>query len=289
MTSQSKGEPLGSYKWPMDLHALTKNAAIGAAAAIAIWCSLLLLELLPGFTSDTSGLLLFAMIGLFVGATRFRLFTLVLFQLTAALILGIALTPISSYLGEHWVRRDTPPTGSVDAVIALSGSLNPDTTISGEALDHLITALELIHSRRSRVLVTTTKAVLFPSGAVNSYADQSRILTLFPEGIEWLRTSPTVSTHDEALKAANILLPQGLTHVAVIASPMHSRRACETFERAGFSVACVPARLRGLGGLPVSPGPRERLAIFGDLIYESSALVEYSLRGWLHNEKRAPQ
>jgi len=286
MTSPSRSEPLGGNKLLTGLLAVTRNAAIGASVAIAIWCTLLLLDVLPGFSSDTSGLLLFAMIGLFAGATRLRVLTLVLLQLVAALILAIALTPLSSYLARHWLRRDPVPSGSVDAVIALSAGLNADTTMSGEALDHLITALELVRAGQSRVLVTTTADVVFQrSGRVRSDEDQSRILGLFPGATEWLRTPVTTSTHDEAVESEDLLLPQGLTHVVVVTSPMHSRRACATFERAGFSVVCVPARLRGLGALPIPPTPRERLAIFGQLVYEWSAMAEYSIRGWVRTDK----
>ena len=258
-----------------------KNALTGVAAGITIWCTLLALQVLPGFATDTPGVVLSATIGLGIGATRWRWLLLLMLQLVAAVVVAVALSPVSNEIAQRWVRNDPASKSSVDAVIVLSGGLNPDTTISAEALDHLITGLELIRSGRSHVLVTTTTREIFPTGVVSSEVDQSRIVALFPARVDWMRTVPGASTHDEAVESANLLIPKGLKHVAVITSPMHSRRACGTFEAAGFSVLCVAARLREAGGLPLEPDPRGRLAIFGQWVYELSAITEYSLRGWL--------
>lgn len=258
-----------------------KNALIGAAAGITIWCALLVLQVLPGVGTDTPGIVLCAVIGLAIGVSHWRGVLLVILQLAAAVVLVIALSPVSNTIARYWVRSDPQSHSPLDAVIVLSAGLNPDTTISSDALDHLIAGLEIVRSGQSRVLVTTTTQAIYPTGLVSSQVDQSRIVDLIRTGAEWIRTPPGASTHDEALQSAKLLLPKGLRHVAVVTSPMHSKRACRTFEAAGFLVLCRPARLREVGSLPVEPDPRGRLSIFGQWVYEVSAMTEYSIRGWL--------
>ena len=281
MSSTAGARTAGTDQSLTILRTLAKNAATGGTAAIAIWCIMLLLQVLPGVAADTSGIVLFGIIGVAAGVSRLRSFTIVVLQVAAALVILLAVTPASAEIAQYWVRRDALPNSPVDAVIVLSGGLNPDTSMSGEALDHLISALELIRSGQSHVLVTTTTHVVFETGRVWSDADQSRILSLFPSPVEWIRTPLTSSTHDEAVESWGLLVHKGLRRVAVVSSPMHSRRACATFEAVGFSVVCVPARLRGLGGVPVATMPRYQLAIFGQWVYELSAIAEYSVRGWL--------
>ena len=81
---------------------------------------------------------------------------------------------------------------------------------------------------------------------------------------------------------ARLLLPAGARSIALVTSPMHTRRACATFERAGFRVHCVSSG----EGLAVTRHPvtsLDRLAAFREYVYERLGMVEYRAKGWLPN------
>lgn len=264
-----------------------RHALEGGAVGVALWCVCFALRILPGTLLDTRGVLLLTGLGLFVGATWLRRALLVLLQLAALVTIVVALSPLSHAIAARWVRQDPMPQSGVGAVVSLSAGINADTTISSEAADHLLMALELLRDGKARSLVTTTTADLFPTGFVSSQTDQARIVGLFGPQVDWLRTPPGHSTHDEALASATLLFPRGVRRILVITSPMHTRRACAVFEAVGFDVTCVAARLRTPGGRPVSADPTNRLAVFGDWVYEIAATVEYRIRGWLPRHKAA--
>jgi uncharacterized SAM-binding protein YcdF (DUF218 family) len=220
-------------------------------------------------------------IGLIAGTLPARRMLFGVLFVPAATVTVVALSPISDAIAARWVREDAFPASGVAAAVVLSGTVNPDTTISSGSLDHLVSGLELVRSGGARVLVTTTTAEVFPAGLVSSETDQARIISLFDGQASWIRTTGGNSTRDEALASARTLLPRGAKRIAVIASPIHTRRACAAFESVGFVVTCVPARMRDNGGRPVSPLPNARLAIFGQWVYEVAAMLEYGVRGWL--------
>jgi uncharacterized SAM-binding protein YcdF (DUF218 family) len=253
----------------------------GGALGTALWCTLYTLQLLPGGLGDTPGVLILAGVGALTGVARLTSWLVGLIQVTTLTVLIVALSPVSERIADGWVREDIVADSGVGAVVVLSGGLNPDTTISAQALDHLISGLELLRAGKSSLLVTTTTETVFPTGFVDSSIDQARVLALSGSRAEWIRTPPGRSTRDEAVESAKLLMPRGIRSVAVVTSPMHTRRACATFEALGFVVACVPARLRSLDGRPLRPEPADRLAAFGDWVYEISAIIEYRIRGWI--------
>jgi len=253
----------------------------GGAIGVALWCILFAVELLPGILSDTPGVLLFGLVGAAAQASRVRRGLLVILVLAAAMVVVVTQTPLSNILAARWVRADRFPDSGVSAVVALSAGLNPNGTISSEALDHLINGLELVRAGKANELVTTTNEERFPSGVVRSTIDQSRIISLVGGDTKWISTSGVKSTRDEALMSAERLLPTGIRRIAVVASPMHTRRACSAFEAVGFEVTCVPARIRSPGGQDPGPWPADRLKVFGDWVYEVAATARYRARGWL--------
>jgi uncharacterized SAM-binding protein YcdF (DUF218 family) len=245
-----------------------------------LWCMLLSFQLLPGKTADTSGVLMFGLSGIAIRLSHIGDALLAILAVAAVMVLVVTQTPLSDAVASRWIRSDAFPDSGVAAVVVLSAAVNPNETISSEALDHLITGLELTGAGKAPILVTTTVQQLFPGGAVSSEADQSRIVALFGRHIRWTRTPPGRSTRDEAVNVANLLLPTGGTRIAVVASPMHTRRACSAFEAVGFVVTCVPARIRSAGG--VSPeSPMDRLVVFGNWVYEVAGTAKYRMRGWV--------
>ncbi|PYO47012.1 MAG: hypothetical protein DMD72_11220 [Gemmatimonadetes bacterium] len=258
----------------------------GCAIGVALWCMLYAFGLLPGATADTPGLFVFGVIGAAANWWRLRSILIVLLVAGATVILVVGETSISNVVASRWVRADRFPDSGVPAVVVLSVGLNPDTTISSEALDHLIVGIELTRARKTSILVTTTVGQRFPTGYVTSEMDQSRIIKLLAPGTYWIHLSRGRSTRDEAAISAQSLLPLGITDIAVVTSPMHTRRACSTFEAVGFVVTCVAARVRTPGGRDPAPWPRDRLTVFGDWVYEAVATEEYRYRGWLGNGSR---
>jgi uncharacterized SAM-binding protein YcdF (DUF218 family) len=246
-----------------------------------VWTVCFTLQVLPDKLADVPGLLILAGLGVLVGAMQWRRALLLLLQLLVVLLIVVSASPLSEAIAARWVRQDPIPQSGPATLVVLSAGINPDTTISSEAADHLLLALELLHDGKAHTLVTTTTEDAFPTGFVSSETDQARIIGLFAGPVNWLRTPPGRSTHDEAVASARLLFPLGVKRIAVFTSPMHTRRACSVFEAVGFNVTCIAARLRTPGGRPVSSDPRNRLAIFGAWVYELTATAEYSLRGWL--------
>src|SRR2546428_12203807 len=253
----------------------------GGAIGVAVWCVLFALQLLPGGAADTWGVLVFGFAGIAAGASRLYRSLLIILALAATVVVVVTQTSISNAVASRWTREDQFPDSALPAVVALGAGLNPNNTISGEALDHLITGLELVRAGKASMLVTTTVIEKFPTGVVTSTLDQSRIVALFQGSGKWIRTRPGNSTRDEALMSAELLFPRGIRRIAVVATPMHTRRACSAFEAVGFEVTCVPARVRSPGGRAPGPWPADRLKVFGDWVYEVFATVKYRAKGWL--------
>jgi uncharacterized SAM-binding protein YcdF (DUF218 family) len=249
---------------------------------------LLTLQLLPGKTADTAGVLMFGLFGIAISLSRIGDALLATLAIAALIVLVVTQTPLSDAVGSRWIRSDAFPDSGVAAVVVLSAAVNPNETISSEALDHLITGLELTGAGKAPMLVTTTVRQRFPGRAVSSEADQSRIVALFGRQIRWIRTPPGRSTRDEAVNVANLLLPSRAMRIAVVASPMHTRRACSAFEAVGFVVTCVPARIRSAGGVSAA-SPKDRLVVFGNWVYEVAGIAKYRIRGWVgHSPSRNP-
>ena len=255
--------------------------AEGGALALTLWCVLLAFELLPGIAVDGRGIVLFTIVGMILGAWRGRRVLIALIELGAVAVFLVSLTPASNIAIARWTRSDVMPDTTLSAVIVLSASVNGDTTISDEALDHLMTGLELIHAGKAQSLVTTTVNQPFPQRVVSSAPDQARVIGLFSGHVNWIRVPAGQSTRDEAVASARELLPRGINRIAVVASPLHTRRACATFEAMGFSVTCVPSRARALGGRDPGGWPPDRLRAFGTWIYEVAALAKYRAEGWI--------
>lgn len=261
----------------------------GFGIGVGMWCMGFAVDLLPGLLRDTPGVLLFAVVGAVTNLTRARPALVILCGLYAAVIVIVSETSLSGALASRWVRADSLP-AKVDAVVITSAGVNPNGTLNGAGLDHLLSGLELIRAGIADTLVSSTVGDDFPAGAVSSALDQSRVIALFGGHVAFLRTGLAESTRQEAVASANLLFPMKIIRIALVASPMHTRRACASFEAVGFKVTCVPARSRAPGG-GWTPGrwPRDRLTVFGDWVYEILATGMYRRRGWLSQARVTSQ
>ena len=88
------------------------------------------------------------------------------------------------------------------------------------------------------------------------------------------------TTRTEAIRMRNVAARSGWTTVAVVTSPLHSRRACATFEAVGFRVVCVPAASRE-HLVPEAWLPEDRMRTFRAWLYETFATATYKSNGWI--------
>jgi uncharacterized SAM-binding protein YcdF (DUF218 family) len=220
-------------------------------------------------------------------ATAFRRVLITTLIVAAAVISVVTLTPVTNAVASRWVRADRFPDTAVGAAVVLSGAVNPNYTMGGGALDNMLFGLQLVKEGRAEALVTTTVEEKFPGRSVSSAVDQTRIMALMGGRVRWLRTAPTGSTRDEAVQSARLLMPLGIRRIAVVAAPMHTRRACSTFEGVGFTVTCTPALVRSPGAGNPGPWPADRLHVFGDWVYEVLATLKYRAAGWLGPSRTA--
>jgi len=256
------------------------GAVAGALAALLVWqLGVLDLSGIGHFAYVLAGLVL---VGIAAGAAGRQA---LLFWLDGALLLVfliVLLTPVMRGSAARWVRDDGPLVSRVDAVAVLSSSVNADSSLDPEASERLLTGLDLIKGGAAPRLVTSRVHEEFDGTRVDSDAGQRRLVHLAGADSLWSTVDSVHSTHDEATQMARLLLPAGARSIALVTSPMHTRRACATFERAGFRVHCVASG----EGLAVTRHPvtsLDRLAAFREYVYERLGMVEYRAKGWLPN------
>jgi uncharacterized SAM-binding protein YcdF (DUF218 family) len=255
-------------------------AALGGTIAALTWIAVAALTGLGKVPELlVPGAIIAAIIGALLVLTRLRALVWVLGALVIGAFYLIAVTPfVSTVLApDSLVRTDRLPKGQLDAVIVLSGGITEDSLLMPEPLDRLLSALALMHQGAGRILVVTEPA---RRNGTTAYRDQRWVRSLLDRPFEMVAIDSVHTTHDEAVRAWRALQPRGDTRVAVVTSPLHTRRACSTFERVGFTVTCVPAILRAYAVHSPSSA-MDRLALFRDWLYERAALIEYRERGWL--------
>ena len=259
------------------------DALLGAAVAALAWLALATLGLLVPFGEWALPLTLVAGLlgGIAVGVRlRWlrRLFWIAAIAVCACVIV-VAFTPLVTAMlpTRALVRSDPRPTIPVDAVIVLSGGITVDSLLGTQSVDRLLTGLELMRDSAAPVLVLTRSRR--GSAGVSADADQQRLRALVARPFAMLFVDSVRTTRDEAVNAARLLLPRGADTIVLVTSPLHTRRACAAFERAGFHVRCVPAVSRDYTLRADSSA--DRLALFRVWIYERMAWLMYRRRGWV--------
>jgi uncharacterized SAM-binding protein YcdF (DUF218 family) len=221
------------------------------------------------------GALLVVLVGAVVGLTRAAV---VLWLATAAAIVAfciIAMTPFVTRVlpTSAMVRQDKLPAQPLDAVVVLSGGITPDGMLVPEALDRLLSGLALMRDSVAPVLVVTEPRR--SRQGVTTAADQARVRALVARPFPMLRVDSVHTTRDEAVNTWRLLQARHATRIAVVTSPLHTRRACATFEQVGFAVTCVSAvsRVYSVSG---ADNGNDRLVLFREWLYERAAWTEQS-------------
>jgi uncharacterized SAM-binding protein YcdF (DUF218 family) len=177
------------------------------------------------------------------------------------------------------VRRDRIPP-RVDAIAVLSMGFTPDGMMRGETLDRLLTGLSLAKRGVARSVLVSRERRSFDGKVVSDSADQEALLDLAKPSAQVIFVDSVFTTRTEALRMKAIAQAHGWSTVAVVTSPMHTRRACATFEAVGFKVVCVPAAVRE-SGLYEQGNAQDRLRAFRSWLYEKFATDSYRRHGWI--------
>jgi len=220
-----------------------------------------------------------ALIGAALGVTRLRPLLWIFAGIIALICIVVAYTPVVSSMARPLIRRDSIP-AHVDAIAVLANGVTPDGMIGGEGLDRLLSGIMLARRGVAQAMLVSMERRAFNGTPVTDSADLRNLIAL--SGLEATTTfvDSVVSTRTEALRMRAIARANGWTTLAVVTSPLHTRRACATFEAVGFKVVCVPAAVRGSGLYPGSSA-EGRLRAFRSWLYERFATDSYRRRGWI--------
>ncbi|MFL5567114.1 MAG: YdcF family protein [Gemmatimonadaceae bacterium] len=198
----------------------------------------------------------------------------------ALLCIVIGYTPLVKSMAEQFVRRDPVP-ARADAIAVLSMGLTADGLMRSETLDRLLTGLQLANRGVAPVMLVSQERRRFGGESVSDSADLQNVVALARAEIPIIFVDSIFTTRTEALRMKAVAQQHGWTSLIVVTSPMHSKRACATFEAVGFKVACTPAEVRQ-SGLYERANAEDRFRAFRSWLYETFATDSYRRRGWIH-------
>lgn len=227
---------------------------------------------------EISFLLPAAIIGALLGATRLRPLLWIGAGILTLLSLLVAYTPLVRGISQPLIRRD--PVTRVDAIAALSAGVTPEGWLKSESLDRLLTAVALQRNQVAPFLMVSRERARFGDQMISDSLDLAGIVALTSSAAAVTFVDSIFTTRTEALQMKRIADARGWRRIAVVTSPLHTRRACATFEAVGFQVVCVPAALRG-SGLDARSIPDDRFRGFRSWLYEIFATDSYRRRGWI--------
>ena len=220
-----------------------------------------------------------AVAGAALGITRLRPLLWVAGAIIAFLCIAVVYTQLASRAAEPFIRRDAIPS-RVDAIAVLSMGGTPDGLMRSETLDRVLTGMTLVKRGVSNAMLISRETRTFGGKEVSDSADLQDITAMLAVPATIIFVDSIFTTRTEALQMRSIAQQHGWRTLAVVTSPMHTRRACATFEAVGFKVICVAAAVRG-SGLDPNSTPEDRLRAFRAWLYERFATDSYRKRGWI--------
>jgi uncharacterized SAM-binding protein YcdF (DUF218 family) len=220
-----------------------------------------------------------AIVGAGLGVTRLRPLLWIGAGILALLCVAVGYTPLVAALASSLIRSDPLPP-RVDAIAVLSMGITPDGLMKSETLDRFLSGLELARSGISSSLMVSRERRKFGNADTSDSLDLERVESLAAAPLSVNFIDSIFTTRTEALRMRELAEKNRWRTIAVVTSPMHTRRACATFEAVGFRVVCVPARVRNSGLAPGS-NAEARLHSFQSWLYESFATDTYRRRGWI--------
>jgi uncharacterized SAM-binding protein YcdF (DUF218 family) len=200
-----------------------------------------------------------------------------------ALFLLIADTSLMTPAASAWVRQDALPPRA-DAIVVLSSNINSAGMLDDQSVSRLLSGLELFQRGLAPRLITTEISAKFGDVTLTSTADRERLVTLGGARAAWTYVTDVHTTRDEATHIAKLLGGAVGKTLIVVTGPLHTRRACATFEGVGFTVSCSPSREQeSVAWHPRTA--RDRLESFRQYTYERLGMVKYRAKGWLPKSK----
>ena len=221
-------------------------------------------------------------VGLIAGRWLVRPMALV--TLVLLLVIGVGVwSPLVPRLAAPFVRADVPSVSAVnmdaiDAVFVFSATVNSRGLVTSEGLDRLLTGIALRARRPSLPLMVSIVREGNRFTGRSSRDDQQALIALVPAAgaVEWIDS--VAGTRDEAVRLSRRAFQARWRRVAVVTSPMHSRRACASVEALGLPVTCVVAPWRP-ASWPARTA-RDRMMVMQRLTYETLAWAQYRVTGW---------
>jgi uncharacterized SAM-binding protein YcdF (DUF218 family) len=197
---------------------------------------------------------------------------------SALCLLLIAYTPLVERPALALLRADTegPPS---DAVIVYSGAMTDAGHIGDVALTRLVSALDDAQRLGIPHVAVSELARTVRGRVITTSADQRRLVGLLGGGAELHTVSGVTNTYTESLAFAALARTQRWSHVRVVTSPLHARRACSTLEATGLAVTCAPATSRDVA-LTNMASSQSRLTVARLAVHEAVGLLVYRARGW---------
>ena len=262
------------------LQRLARQAATGAILGVlcAVAGYLLGVQQLTRRT-DLSFFVAAAVIGALLGANRLRPLLWIGAGLLVLLCLLVEYTPLVTSVSQPLIRRDQMPQ-RVDAIAAISSGVTPEGWMRSETLDRLLTAIALQRSGAAPFVMVSRERAVVGGRIVSDSLDLARVVSVMGATPVVIFVDSVLTTRTEAIRMKRIADARGWHRIAVVTSPLHTRRACATFEAVGFQVVCVPAAVRGSGLSPRSI-PEDRFRGFRSWLYETFATDSYRRRGWI--------
>lgn len=187
----------------------------------------------------------------------------------------VAYTPLAPALLQPLLRDDGP--APADAIVVLSGATNT-TSLTSSSQDRMLTGWRLLHDGWAPRLVYTGDPD-DPHNQFNRMAAELQAGVGLPTGavvpIEAVEAE-VQTTYTEAMALRNMAADRQWRSLLLVTSPSHTRRAGAVFEAAGLQVRVVPSQVTRYD-LAKPTRVSDRLAIFRDWVYESSAWLYYRL------------
>jgi uncharacterized SAM-binding protein YcdF (DUF218 family) len=253
---------------------------IGALLGALIALGLMALGVTDALKLSHSVLIPGTIVGAILGVTVLRP-VLVVAALAIVILLAVVMyTPAAGVLAAPFVRTDHLPSKPPDAIAILSGGTNSDGTMGGPTIDRLLTGIELSRKYPGVPLIISRDLAYYAGHSFSDSADVRRLLSLAAESALVVYADSTTSTRVEALRMKDIARARHWSRIALVTSPMHTRRACATFEAVGFSVYCVPAVSRS-GPVRTNGASDDRVGLFRYWVYEEAGTLKYRSAGWI--------
>jgi uncharacterized SAM-binding protein YcdF (DUF218 family) len=218
-------------------------------------------------------------VGGLIGPTRLRPLLWIAATPLAVICLLVAYTPLVAVISKPMIRRDVLPS-RVDAIAVLGRGLTSDGSMRSETLDRLLSGLTLAKKGVAPLMLVSRETKNFGGTSRSDSADQQEVLSLATTTVEVIFVDSVITTRVEAMRMAAIARSRGISTIAVVTSPLHTKRACGTFEAVGFKVICVPAVVRD-SGLSAESNVEDRLRSFRSWLYELFATAEYRSNRWI--------